>query len=187
MNILLWVIVTASIALVCFAIAKQTGFNVPSLPTNKWVRKGLVVTVAFAFVALLTPNFAQWVVTGSKGMVTTFDESFDSSKVSVAEKAPQQALAAPPLSEFSTDAIVVPIGATIAVVRPVGHYLASVNCPKEVVMEVIDSSTGALVQQQDCNATIRNGNLPLNIKLAFFQKGDDGEPVDVIVRWKKIS
>lgn len=88
---------------------------------------------------------------------------------------------------LSTVAIVVPVGATIEVDRPNGHYLASVNCPKEVVMEITDVSTGQLIKQQDCAETVRNGNLPLNIKLAFFQKGDDGGPVDVLVRWKKIS
>lgn len=100
-------------------------------------------------------------------------------------------------SGISTVPLVVPVGVTVEVNRPNGHYLASVNCPKDVVMEVMDMDTGRIViftdpatgistPYQDCDATVRNGNLPLNIKLAFFQKGDDGGPVDVLVRWKKI-
>lgn len=154
-------------------------------PSTKFFLGGCLI---FWSIALFVPNFAQEIVKGTKGMVTAFDDRFDPEKASAKAETEQQ-----PSSEaisslgLSTVAIVVPVGATIEVDRPSGHYLASVNCPKEVVMEVTDVSTGQLIKQQDCAETVRNGNLPLNIKLAFFQKGDDGGPVDVLVRWKKIS
>ena len=76
MNILLWVIVAASIALVCFAIAKQTGFNVPSLPTNKWVRRGITISVVVGVVALLFPNAVVTIAGDTISWAKDFDENF---------------------------------------------------------------------------------------------------------------
>ena len=83
--------------------------------------------------------------------------------------------------------LTIPTGKSIPANRPAGYYLASVDCPASIVYDIVDSSTGSVVEQQDCAQT-RNPtkHIPLNTNLVIYQKADSGNPVDVIVYWKKI-
>lgn len=89
--------------------------------------------------------------------------------------------------KMSTVPLTIPIGKSIPAIRPAGYYLAAVDCPASVVYDIVDSSTGNVMGQQDCAMQHDpKKSSPLNINLVIYQKGDDGSPVDVIVYWKKI-
>lgn len=90
-------------------------------------------------------------------------------------------------SAYKPVPLTIPTGKSIPADRPAGYYLAAVDCPASIVYDVVDSSTGNVVEQQDC-ASRRDPNrhIPLNTNLVIYQKADSGDPVDVIVYWKKL-
>jgi hypothetical protein len=164
-------------------------------PPKGWFTKAFVVLdLVLLIAAAFLPGFAEMRHTSyeisktwsSKAATKMADYEKELKSAKPTTQPSQQAQVPTASNGLPPVHLVVQPGQTEEVSRPFGHYLAGVSCTSEVVMEVTDANTGALIQQQDCDATVRNGNLPLNIKLAFCIKGEDGEPVEVLVFWKKI-
>lgn len=174
MNILLWVIVAVSIALVCFAVAKQTGFNVPSLPSNKWVRRGLGALVVFCVVALIFPNVVGTITTNMVSWARDFNDNYGKAELASA----QQSAPAVYQPETRVVEVLVTENEFTEVKIPPGVKF-SIDCPDDGLAKVYhrDAQQGVIY---DCAQTIEVGENLHNFRIGFSAKTE--APVKVVVR-----